>query len=105
MPDTTRDIEAEWRHLWAWVREHSHIRDLPAEMKWEAGEERLRYRDPSGVSVRFNVQVIRAGLRREVAEVQFHHGSVVVTETMVIPPDVSEAALAAGRQPAEEAQP
>ena len=96
---TERNIDAEWRHLWAWVREHSHIRDLPAEMEWDDGEERLRYRDPSGVTVHFDVEVIRAGRTlREVAEVRFKHGGVVVTETMPIPTDVSEAALAAGRR-------
>jgi hypothetical protein len=95
-----RDMEAETRHLWNWVRENSSLRDLP-EMAWNSYGEFLACNDRGdGARVSFEVEVIHHSIkgRREIAITTVRGKTWSASERMTIPPDVSEAALALSRR-------
>lgn len=95
---TLRNIQAEWRHLWAWARSVSVLKDLPEAMHWDDDDGQLVHWDQQRI-IRFEIVVVYTGnRRREEAKItmMLQTGSTI-TEELAVPAEVSTGALAAGR--------
>lgn len=93
MKDT---MEAEMRLLFDWCAARSKLKCMspPPRMEWDDDLERLIDR-ADDYRIEFSVEVIRGRTRREEASIRLiEDDGSRITETFMVPAEISEAALA-----------